>query len=413
MSQTIDNYEPQEASQDDVGAPAVEDQEINALDVAIILAKHKRLLLVAPLVAAVLAAGISLLLPNIYTGMSKIIPPQQSQSTASAMLGQLGLASMAGVAGGAVGLKNPNDTYISMLKSRTVADSLIGRFDLKKRYGATLTADARNALAGNSRILAGKDGLITVEFDDKDPKFAAAVTNGYVEELYKLTQTMAITEASQRRLFFEKQLELTKNNLAQAEMGLRQTQEVTGLIKLDDQARALISAVASVRAQIAAKEVQLGAMRVFATENNAEFVVAQKELAGLTAQLARLERNNRTAPGDFFVPTGKVPEVGLEYVRKLRDVKYFETMFELLAKQYEIAKADEARDSSVIQVLDKAIEPERKSKPQRSYIVLITAFVAGLMAVLWVFIKEAGERIRQNPQQAQRLHLLRRYVWSR
>jgi len=388
-----------------------QEDEISLLDLLIVLAKHKKLILGLPFLAALLAAGYSLLLPNIYTGTTKILPPQQNQSSAAAMLAQLG--GLAGAAGGALGIKNPNDLYIGMLKSRTLADSLIQRFELQKVYEAKTMFDTRSALGASTRIAAGKDGIITIDFDDKDTKRAAAVANAYVEELYKLTQTLAVTEASQRRLFFEKQLTLAKDNLATAEVALRQTQERTGLIKLDDQGRAIIESVARMRAEIAAKEVQLGAMRTFATEHNPDYVLLAQQLGGLRAQLVKLEKASNVGQGDIFVPTGKVPEVGLEYVRKVRDVKYHEVLFELLARQYEIARVDEARDTSIIQVLDKAIEPERKSKPKRSLIVLLTALVFGFLAVLWAFIKEARERARQNPQQAERLNLLRRYVWGK
>ncbi len=347
-------------------------------------------------------------MPNIYTGVTRILPPQQSQSTAAAMLGQLG--ALAGVAGTSLGIKNPNDLYVGMLKSRTVADNLISRFELRKLYETKTADDARKALEGNSRVTSGKDGLIAIEFDDKDPKRAAAIANAYVEELYKLTQTLAVTEASQRRLFFEKQLALTKRELGNAEVALKTTQEETKLIKIDEQGRAIIEAFARLRAQVVAKEVQLGAMRSFATEQNPDLIRTQQELIGLRAQLAKMEKSHNPTQGDILVPTGQVPEAGLEYLRKLRDVKYYETIFELLAKQYEAAKIDEARDTSLIQVLDKALEPEKKSKPKRALIVILTALVFGFLAVIWAFIREAGEKARQNPEQAERLNLLRRYV---
>jgi tyrosine-protein kinase Etk/Wzc len=388
--------------------PAGDDDEISLLDLAIVLAKHKKLIFGLPFVVAVIAAIVSLLMTPIYTATTKILPPQQSQSTAAAMLGQLG--ALAGVAGGALGIKSPNDLYIGMLRSRTVADNLIARFDLRKLYETKTADDTWKALDGNTRVTSAKDGLITVEFEDKDPKRAAVIANGYVEELYKLTQTLAVTEASQRRLFFEKQLTLAKDNLAQAEVGLKQTQESTGLIKLDEQGKAIITAVATLRAQIAAKEVQLGAMHAFATDKNPDYIVTQQEIVGLRAQLQRLEKSNNVGQGDIFVPTGKVPEAGLEYLRKLRDVKYYETIFELLAKQYEIAKADEARDASIIQVLDKASEPERRSRPKRTQIVIISALAAGFLAVLLAFVAEALEKTRQDPGSRERIDRLRRYL---
>jgi tyrosine-protein kinase Etk/Wzc len=385
------------------------DDEISLLDLAIVLAKHKKLILGLPLAAAIVAAIISLLMPPIYTGTAKLLPPQQSQSTAAAVLSQLG--ALSGLAGAAVpGIKNPNDLYIAMLKSRTVADNLIQRFKLQELYESEYSVDARKSLEDLSSITSGRDGVITIEVEDKAPERAAALANAYVEELEKLTKVLAVSEASQRRLFFENQLKATKDGLAEAEIALQRTQEQTGLIKLDDQGKAIIEAVAMIRARIAATEVQLRVMRSFATDKNSEVMRSEQELGGLRAQLAKLERTNPVGQGDIFVPTGKVPEVGLEYVRKLREVKYHETLFELLAKQYELARIDEAKDAFLIQVLDKAVVPERKTRPKRALIVLLSVLVAGFLALLWSFVKESIERARQQPDSSDRFERLRRYL---
>jgi tyrosine-protein kinase Etk/Wzc len=389
--------------------PAAPDDEISLLDLAIVLAKHKRLILGLPLAAAIVAAIISLLMTPIYTGTAKLLPPQQSQSTAAAVLSQLG--ALSGLAGGAIpGIKNPNDIYVAMLKSRTVADNLINRFKLQELYEAQYLVDARKALANVSTIMSGKDGVIAIDVEDKDPKRAAVLANAYVEELERLTKVLAVSEASQRRLFFENQLKTTKDGLAEAEVALQRTQEQTGLIKLDDQGKAIIEAVAMIRARIAATEVQLRVMRSFATDKNSEVMRSEQELGGLRAQLAKLERTNPVGQGDIFVPTGKVPEVGLEYVRKLREVKYHETLFELLAKQYELARIDEAKDAFLIQVLDKAVEPERRTRPKRTLMVILSALVAGFLAVLWAFLKEGIDRLRRNPDSSSRFAQLRQYL---
>ena len=378
-----------------------DDEEISLLDLLIVLAKHKKLILGLPFAAAVVAVGYSLSLPNIYTGTTRILPPQQNQSAAIAMLGQLG-----GLAGSALGGRNPNELYVGMLKSRTVADNLIQRFDLKKIYSGDTLVATRGALEGATKITSGRDGLITIEVDDKDPKFAAALANAYVEELYKLTQTLAVTEASQRRLFFERQVDQTRKSLADAEIAARQGLEKGGLVVIDAQGRAMVETTARLRGQISAKEVQIGAMRAFATGQNPDLKQAQHELDAMKQELAKSEgvvggRENAASPGKTD---------GMENLRLLRDVKYFETVYELLAKQYEIARIDEARDASLIQVLDKAVEPERKSKPTRRLIVILTALVAGFLAVIWVFIKEAGDRARQDPERAPRLDTLRGYL---
>jgi len=382
----------------------IKDDEISLLDLLIVLAKHKKLILGLSLVAAVLAVGISLLMPNIYTATTKILPPQQAQSSAAAMLGQLG--ALAGAAGGALGIKNPNDLYIAMLKSRSVADRLIERFKLKELYEQETLTGTYKAFEKVSNISSGKDGIINIDVDDKDPKRAADLANAYVEELYKLTQTMAVTEASQRRLFFEKQLKIAKEELTNAEIALKQTQETTGVLNMGEQGKAMIQAVGTLRAEIAAKEVQLGAMRTFATEQNPEYVLTQQELVGLRVQLAKLEKGGEAG----LVPTGKLPEAGLASIRRLRDMKYYETLFELLAKQYELARVDEARDASIIQVLDKAVPPDRKSGPKRSLIVVLAALATGFLAVIGVFLKEANDNARNLPEQAERLALFRKYM---
>ena len=395
---------------DEVRARAEEDaDEINLLDLAIVLAKHKRLVIGLPLIATVLAAAVTLLMPNIYTATARILPPQQGASTAAAMLTQLG-GTLGGLAGGALGIKNPSDLYVGMLKSRTVADQLIERFKLKDLFATDSLIETRYSLEKITNIFAGKDGLITIDVDDKDPKRAAAIANAYVEELIRLNESLAITEASQRRLFFEKQLTQAKDDLVSAEIALKKTQEKTGLIQLDAQGKVIIEAVARLKAQIAAKEVQIIVMKSYASERNPELARTQQELAGLRAQVDKMERGHSGRESDILVPTGRVPEAGLEYIRKARDVKYYETLLQLLAKQYEIARLDEANNASLVQVLDKAVPPDRKSKPRRVVIVVLTGLVAGFLGVLLTFLREAEERARGNPEHGRRLELLRRYL---
>jgi uncharacterized protein involved in exopolysaccharide biosynthesis len=297
-----------------------------------------------------------------------------------------------------------------MLKSRRVADSIIGSFDLQRLYDKETMVETRKELADNTYISAGKDGLISIEFDDEDPKRAAAIANAYVAELIRLTQALAVTEAAQRRLFFERQLQQTKQELSEAEVALKTTQEKTGLIKLDDQGRTIIESVAALRAQIVSKEIELRSMRTFATEGNPDYIRVQQQLAGLRLELHKLERAQLGGSGDVLVPTGKVPEAGLEYLRRLRDVKYQETIFELLARQFEIAKIDEAKDAAIIQVVDEAAIPDRKSKPKRALIVILTAIASGLLSLVVVFLLEAHDRYMASPNLAARIQALRRYL---
>jgi uncharacterized protein involved in exopolysaccharide biosynthesis len=387
---------------------ANEDEEVSLLELLIVLAKHKRILLVVPFAVAVVAAGISLLLPNIYTGTARILPPQQSASAASALLSQLGgaLGGLAGTAGSALGVRNPNDLYIGMLRSRSVADNLIARFDLNKLYDEKFQSNTRLTLATKTTIAAGRDGIITIDFEDEDPKRAAEIANAYVDELVKLTKVLAVTEASQRRLFYERQLLQAKDSLTAAEIAARQGLEKGGIAQVDAQGRSMIAVTARLRAEISAKEVQLGAMRTFAAEGNPELQRTQQELEALRRELARVEGASPVSAGKGGAPGGS----GLDNLGRLRDVKYFELLYELLAKQYELAKIDEAKDATIIQVLDKAIEPDRKSKPKRLLIVLFSAFLASIGSVLWVLVREAAARSGADPVQASRLSTLRNYL---
>ena len=385
---------------------ALESDEINLMDLLLVIAKHNRFILKLTGSVAILSVIYALLQPNIYTGKTVVMPPQQASSSASALLGQLG--GLAGMAGGAIGVKNPSDLYVGMLKSRTVADALIERFKLVDLFKAKTMEPVRGALAGNTVITAGKDGFITIEYSDKDPKLAAALANAYVNELDRLTQTLAVTEAAKRRLFYEKQLKGVREGLDLAESAMKEMQEKTGVIQLEGQSKAILGAEAELRAQIAAKEVELSAMRSFATEQNPDFRRVEQILSSLHSQLTKLEHDNH-ANNVEMTSKGKIPELAVEYGHKMRDLKYYEKLFEFMTQQVLVAKIDEAKDAAIIQVVDKALVPEVKSKPKRSMIVLLATIMAFFVGIIWVFIKEAGERAGQNPEQSERMNLLRRY----
>ena len=382
------------------------------LDLLIVLSRRRRLILRTTLAAAAAGTMVALLLPNRYTATATILPPQPSQSLAASMIGQLGaLGPVAAMAQKDLGLKNPNDLYVGMLRSRTTKDALILRFDLLRLYHDRKMSDARRDLEKASDIVVGKEGFIRISVEDKSRVRAPQIANAYVDELRQLTQTLAVTEAGQRRLFFEGQLEQAKDNLADAEQALKETEQKTGLIQLDGQAKAIVDAVVKLRALIAAKEVELHAMRLFSTEENPDVRLGEEQLSGLREQLARLEKRSASAiPGDVEVPTGSVPEAGLQYVRKLREVKYAETLFEMLAKQYEAARLDEARTAAVIQVLDPAIEPDRKSSPKRGLIIFAVMSLGFLGAVGYTIAAAAWAEMRLNPETQHRLAALGRLL---
>jgi uncharacterized protein involved in exopolysaccharide biosynthesis len=395
--------------------PVKGDDEISLLDLLIVLAERKRIILAVTAVFAIGAIIVSLLLPPRYTATVTLLPPQQGSSMGAALASQLGnLGGMAALAGGSLGLKNPNDMYVAMFKSRTVEDAMVQHFGLMQEYRAKYPSDARKAFE-NYAVVDGsaKDGMIHISVQDHDPRRAADLANGFVDQFRLQSQHLAITEASQRRLFFEQQLEQAKDNLANAEEAMKETEQQTGVIQLDSQARALIESAESLRAQVAAKEVQLQGMRTYATGENSQVVQAQQELDSMRAQLAKLGGSEDSASGGIIVPKGQVPEAGLEYVRKLRDVKYNETIFDILARQFEVAKLDEAKQGALIQVVDPAVPPDRRSFPKRTLIVLgatIAGLLAGIsLACIFVFI----ERMKAFPKTNAKLLYLKHMLFLR
>jgi tyrosine-protein kinase Etk/Wzc len=269
-------------------------------------------------------------------------------------------------------------------------------------------SDARTAFESRSKVeLGAKDGLITIGVTDRDPKEAAEIANSYIDEYLKFSANLAITEASQRRIFFQQQLLEANESLVAAEEAMKRTEQSTGVFQIDSQTRSLIESAAALRAQVVAKEVQLQGMRTYATEDNPEMLEAKQQLAALQAQLAQLAGSDQSSGAGLIVPKGKVPEAGMEYVRKLRDVKYYDTISELIAKQFEMAKLDEARQGATLQVVDVAVPPDKPSFPKRTITIIAATTLGFFVACGWCIIAEGLQRLKSSPDDRRRLDALR------
>ncbi len=303
----------------------------------------------------------------------------------SALAGQLSLLS------GSLGLasqKSPAETYITLLGSRTLADKLIDRFHLMDAYKVRKRSVAEAILAGQSKFeLGARDGVITVKVTDRSAEHARDLANAYLDELHGMTAEFAVTEASQRRLFFEQQLQREKDRLADAEVALRQVQETTGLIAPTGQTQMELQTIAQTRAAISSRQAALAGLRASATDQNRAVVRLSDEIADLRRQLSRLEDGGGT-DGSRSVPVAKVPQAEMEYVRRERDVKYHEELFEVLAKQYESARLDESHDAPVLQVVDYAVAPDTKSGPRRGLIGGASCVLGILLGALYTLIRD-------------------------
>jgi tyrosine-protein kinase Etk/Wzc len=374
-----------------IPVPDEDEDEIDLLDLLQVIVDNLRLLVLAPLFAGLLALGVTFAIAPTFTATTKFMPPQQQQSSASAMLA--GLGALGGLAGAASGLKNPADQYVAFVKSRSVQDALIDRFQLTERYDQKFKQDTRLVLEKNVLITAGKDGLITIDVDDKDAQFSAQLANAHIEELGKLLNRLAVTEAQQRRVFFEKQLGNAKDNLVKAEQALKASGLNSSALKASPVAA--VEGLAKLKATITAQEIKLASMRGYLTESAPDFKQAQTELSAMRGQMARAEREEPASAGDS------------DYIAKFRDFKYHETLFELFAKQYEMARVDESREGAIIQVVDTAVAPERKSKPKKALIALVAVLATGFAMLLFVFIRQAWRNARANPATAERLSTIK------
>ena len=331
-----------------------------------------------PLLAGILAYGATFLVKPTFTARTTFLPPQQQQSAAAAALSSLG--ALSNLAGSAAGLKSPSDQYVSLMQSVTAMDSIIDQFSLMKIYDKEFKFQARDELEKNVRILIGKkDGLITVEADAEDPQLAADIANQHVTELRSITSRLALTEAKQRRLFFEAQLDRTKKQLAAAQDSLQASGFNAGALNAEPKAAA--EAYARLKAQVASTEVRVLAARRGLADSTPEVQVLSAQLEALRQQVKDIDRNVGTT-GDS------------DYIKNYRDFKYQETLFELFAKQYELARLDESKDGSLIQVIDPATAPEAKTRPRRLRIAVATVAGAALLLGILSILRY---RARQQP----------------
>jgi uncharacterized protein involved in exopolysaccharide biosynthesis len=374
-----------------------ETHESPILNILVVLARHKLFILGTTLIVT---AAVAMLSRDSFTAETVILPPQEQQSALAAFMST---TSLGGIAGSPLASQFASRTsaekYVGMLKSHSIADDVIGKFQLKNVYETKSLSDTRAALRKRVTFSSSRESLITISVEDHDPRRAAAIANAFVDALYRVDSRLALTDSAQRRLFFERRLEREKDALGLAEIALKDTQHATGLIVPTGQGEMLFRSAAELRAQISSHEVALQAARAYGTEQNPRIEILHREISTMQSQLSRLESDGAQAPS-FEVPAGKLPEASLEFIRQLRNLKYHETLYELLAKQYEAALIDEAKQAPVIQVLDRATPPDKKSGPPRTERMLGAALLAIVMSSMLVLIVRYIKAVLSAPENA-------------
>jgi len=388
-----------------------EEDEIDLLDLALVLAKHKRLIIGIAFVACLVALILGFIMTPIYRAETHLVPPQSLAGQLPASILTMIPPEFRTLAIQSGAIKTTADLVAGIAKSRTLVDNIIDKFNLMDYYHAETRDAARSALSGAiSAKVDEKTSLITIAVEDKDPVMAADMTNAIADELQNLLQGLALTQVSQQRLFLEIQLKQAHHNLMQAEEEFQKYQAQSGLLNVDVQMQALMDSIANIQAQIAVKEVQLKAARTFATAQNPEIKRLQAELAGLKKELKNLEAKAGRDNPNLIPAFEEIPKAGMEYARRLRDLKFQETLYETLLQQYQAAVMAEASEGLVLQVIDPAIPPELKIKPRRKLMLIVAGFLGLFVGIFAAFIKEFIDNSSKNPESADKMALLKSYL---
>ena len=377
------------------------DGEGSIVDYASTVWRRRWMIATLGVVALVIAFVITMLLPKTYDSVATVLAPKEG--AAGGLLP--GLTASSGLLQQVVGLSLPSltpnrDLLISVLRSRTIADSVVTKFDLQQRYRERYREDAINRLRRMTAVSLTKEGVIAVRVEDTDAARAAEMANYYVDLLDRLVAQYSRGEAGRQRGFLTSQLASAKTDLDTAEEELRRFQEKNRAIVLQEQTKGAIEAAARLKGEIIAAEVQLQAMRNFATEANPEIVQLRRRIDEMKRQLGQMQYGDGSAPTpnagrrDFSVPFAKVPEVGLELARLTREVRIQETLVTLLTQQGEQARLVEAKDVPVVQVLDRAVPSERPIRPRVAVNMAVSVAGSLLFGVFLALFLDSSSRWR-------------------
>jgi uncharacterized protein involved in exopolysaccharide biosynthesis len=392
---------------EELPSPEPENEKIDLASYLLVLVKYRKFIILNFITICVVVAGISLLFPNWYTAKTTILPPEKqglSLGLSSSLLS--GLSSL----GGGMSLPlmaTPSDVYAAIAKSRSVAEEVIQAEDLSQYYDLKSMEQTLKEVWGHLSVSVGDEGMVAIAYEDKNPTKAASIANAFALKLDEVNRRTFTSKAKNSRLFIEERLGQTKKDLAAAEENLRNFQQENKAIAIDEQTKAAIGAAADLQAQLVLVELELNVLSKN-VEDTPELRQLQFKRQEILKQLEKLEKGGKgREAGLLGVPFEKVPDLTLEYARLFRELKIQETVFELLTAEYEKAKIEESKDTPTIQVLDRAVPPERKSKPKRSFMVVFAGGFSLLFSIFFVFFREFMEKSRlKNPEEYHRLQMV-------
>ncbi len=351
------------------------------------------------------ALVVSLLLPDVYESTSSVLPQLDSKEggALAALLGSPAAGGMAQNLGLGLGLPGlpttPTDVFVSILKSRLMADEVIKKFNLMDRYQEKTMVETRKELEDHLRITVTKEKVIKVVVEDEDPQVAADMANFYVSNLDRLNRTVTVSKAGQNRAFLERRLNETMDSMAKAEDALRDFQAKNKTVAVEAQAKVMIEAAAIIQGQITAQEVQLQVMGTYLSPDNPDLARIRSNVEELKKQLATMGSGKDAKgmlSGDRLHPAMvAVPDLALQFGRLFRQVKVQETLFTLLTSQHEQAKISEARDTPTVQVLDQAVPADKRARPRLLLNVAVAGVLSLILGVFAAFFLDYRARVRQ------------------
>lgn len=363
---------------------------------------ERQVIVKAALLGFVFAVVTAFLIPPMYESTVRLMPPD-SKSGASALELLTGGSDekMGALASQLLGAKTSGAVFIGIMKSRTVQDRLIDRFQLMTVYRIRLRKDAREKLAGNTDIEEDrKSGIISITVRDRSKERAVGLARAYVEELDKLSVSMTTSAAHREREFLEQRLGVVKQEVDDAARDLSDFSTRNSTLDITEQGKATIAAAASLEGELIAAQSQLASLRAIYNDTNVRVRAMNDRVAELRRQLIKIQGPAQATatdapaePGDVIVPIRKLPVIGVTYLDLYRRLKIGEAVFETLTKQYELAKVEEAKEIPTVKVLDDAALPEIKSTPHRTLIVAFGTLLACLACVAYLLAYDRWQRL--------------------
>lgn len=362
-----------------------------------------RVVLYALLASTILA----FIIPVRFESTARLMPPDSSQSGGLAMAAAAlsgGTGGLGGIATEMLGLKSSSDIFVGILSSRTVQDKLIQQFDLQKLYGDRRMEDARRDLAGHTAISVDrKSQIITITVTDHNAKRAAAMGQAYVEELNRLVAELSTSSARRERMFLEERLQAVTKDLESAEKEFSQFASKNTAIDIKEQGKAMVEAAATLQGQLIAAESEAQGLKQIYTDSNVRVRAVQARINELRHQLEKIGgKGDDTAaslaqqPDSLYPSIRKLPLLGVTYADLYRRTRVQEAVFEVLTKEYEMAKVQEVKEIPTVKVLDSANIPDKKSYPPRLMIIFLGTTLAFAVATTWVFGKTAWDKTDSN-----------------